>query len=134
MRKPDWDRALSDYIALVHDTPYAYGQQDCLLFVAGAVKAQTGKDHAKGHRGKYSTAAGSVLHLKKLGHDTPEAMLDSLFKEKPVGFAQRGDIVLTPDGIPGVCWGDDALIVGQAGEREGLVRVPRALWTKAWAI
>lgn len=143
-RRPDWEPRLLAYLEKVRDKPHVYGKHDCMLFVADVVKSQTGKDPAWGHRGKYTTRLGSAKYLKTLGFNSPEAMLDSLFEEKPIGFAQRGDIALCalpdPDnpeviiGIPGVCFGSDALIVGQHGESEGLVRIPRVVWLKAWAV
>lgn len=134
MRKSDWEQRLADFIAKSRARPYEYGRHDCLLFIADAVRAITGKDHARGHRGKYKNETGALRRLKSLGHDRPEELLDKLFKEKPVGFAQRGDIVLASDGIPAVCMGAFAVSVGQEGYQEGLVRVPRSDWVKAWKI
>jgi hypothetical protein len=95
-RHPQWEQRLHEYIAKVHDLPHDYGSHDCLLHAANAVRAITGKDHERGHRGKYKSPASAVRHLKQLGFDSPEAMLDSLLEQKPIGFAQRGDIVLVP--------------------------------------
>ena len=134
-RRADWEDRLHAFLGPITDKPHNYGSHDCLLFVAGAIEAVTGVDHAKGHRGKYKSMAGASRHLRSIGFDKPEAMLDSLFDEKPVGFAQRGDIVLTPDGIPGLCIGSTALVVGMIEDGpEGLIHVPRALWSKAWTV
>ena len=135
VRKADWESALSAYLSKVRDRPYAPGAHDCMLHPAAAIKAVTGRDWGRGHRGKYDSPLGAKRYLKGLGFDSPEAMLDSLLPEKPVGFAQRGDIVLS-DGIPGVCVGDEAAFVGLDAEegREGLIMRPRALWSKAWAV
>jgi hypothetical protein len=139
MRKSNWEERLADYLAGAAEKPHEYGVNDCMLFVAGAVKATTGKDPGRGHRRKYDTAKGAVRYLKRLGFDSPEAMLDSLFEEKPVAFAQRGDIVLSDD-EPGICIGGEALFVGievdedGTERRAGLIRRPRAEWDKAWAV
>lgn len=146
-RLPDWDQRLAALVERNRSRPYAYGSHDCLLWAAAVVKAVTGKDHGRGHRGKYKSAAGAARHLRKLGFDSPEALLDSLFDRKPAGFAQRGDLVTASDGIPAVCMGAVALSVGQdrlttspassgspgAGVA-GLVPVPREQWVKAWAV
>lgn len=133
MRKSDWEDRLNAYIAKVRDKPHAYGVHDCMIFSANAVQALTGRDLAKGHRRKYKDKIGAARHLKSLGFDSPEAMIDSLLDEKPVGFAQRGDIILTDDGIPGVVFdGDTALVI--ADDNLGLVRIPRAQWRKAWNV
>lgn len=134
MRRADWEARLIAFVEKNRSRPHAYGRWDCLLMAADAVKAVTGKDHGRGHRGKYRSAASSVRYLKSLGFKSPEAMLDSLFEEKPAGFAQRGDIVLARDGIPALCMGEFALSVGQEGNEEGLVRVERSEWVKAWRV
>lgn len=133
-RHPLWEARLNALLAERSNAPYYYGSNDCLLFPAAAVKAVTGKDHGRGHRGKYKSAASASRYLRSLGHESPEGYLDGLFPEKPIGFAQRGDLVLAEDGIPAVCMGDYALSVGAEDSREGLVRVPRTQWVKAWAI
>lgn len=133
-RKSDWEQRLADFIAANRSRPYAFGKWDCLLFPAAAVRAITGKDYGRGHRGKYKTAASATKHLRGLGFASPEELLDSLFEQKPVGFAQRGDLVLDSDGIPAVCMGAFALSVGQDNDREGLVSVPRSDWVKAWRV
>lgn len=136
-RHPKWEPRLTAFVEAARARPYAYGQWDCVLLCAGAVKAVTGKDPARGHRGKYRSPASAVRYLRSLGFDHPEQLIDSQLAPKPVGFAQRGDLVLcrTPSGDnPGVCMGDFALVVGQQGEAEGLVPVPRTLWLKAWAV
>lgn len=134
MRRSDWEQRLNDYLAGAMREPHSFGKHDCLLFSAGVVKAVTGKDHGRGHRGKYDSALSGAKYLKHLGFDSPAAMIDSILDEKPVGFAQRGDLVLASDGIPAVCMGDFALSVGQKGDDEGLVRVPRSDWVKAWKV
>lgn len=133
-RHPQWEERLIALVTKRMATPYAWGEHDCLLFAAEAVKALTGKDHARKHRGKYDSFASAYAYLRTLGHDSPEAMLDSLLDVKPVGFAHRGDIVMADDGIPALCMGAFALSVGQEGNREGLVRVQRTDWVKAWAV
>jgi hypothetical protein len=133
-RHAQWDARLVALVAKHRDSPYAWGTHDCMTFAADVAKAVTGKDHAKGHRGKYKSHASAMVYLQRLGADTPEDYLDLLFDEKPVGFAGRGDLVMAADGIPMVCMGSFALSVGSEGNREGLVQVPRAEWVKAWAI
>jgi hypothetical protein len=137
MRKPDWEHRLHEIIQKNRHRPYEPGQWDCLLFPAAAVKAITGKDFGRGHRGKYKSVASAYRHLKQMGFTSPAELLDSLFDEKPIGFAGRGDIVLcrTPTGDnPGICVGGTALVVGEDGTAQGLVHVGRENWLKAWAV
>lgn len=134
-RHPQWEQRLHELVSDKLTAPYVWGAHDCLLFAAAIAKAVTGKDHARGHRGKYKSHASAYAYLRNtLGHESPEALLDSLFEQKPPGFAQRGDLVMAEDGIPMLCMGAFALSVGQEGNFEGLVRVPRALWVKAWRV
>lgn len=133
-RRPDWEPHLVAYLAAANHKPHRYGHHDCMIFAAGAVKALTGRDPARGHRGKYSSAATARRYLASLGFDSVEAMIDRILPEKPVLRAQRGDIVLDEEGMPGVCIGGEALFVGTKNGEEGLVRVPRAKWRKAWAV
>lgn len=133
-RLPDWEQRLAATLAAAFDQPYAEGRHDCLLFCGRAVEAVTGEDLHSVHRGRYRTRLGAVRRLRKLGFRSPAAFLDAHFPERPVSHARRGDLVLDNEGIPGVCMGDFALTIAASAEREGLFRVPRAQWVKAWAI
>lgn len=133
-RRGDWDARGAAFIASVRSKPHAYGSHDCLMFLAGAIQAVTGEDLARGHRGKYKSAASASRYLRSLGFETPEAFLDSILEQKPHGHAQRFDVVLASDGIPALCMGAFALSVGEEGGAEGLVKVPRSDWRKAWRV
>lgn len=134
MRKPDWENELTEYLISVSEKPHVYGKHDCMIFTANAIRAQTGKDYARGHRGKYSTAKGAARYLKTLGLASPAEMISSHLEEKPIGFAQRGDIVAGEDGVPGVVMGDFAFQVGLIEGQEVLVRLPRSEWLRAWGV
>ena len=124
-------------IAANYTRPYEQGVWDCVMWPAAAAKAVIGKDFARGHRGKYNNLAKGYRHLQKMGFDSPEALVDSLLDEKPIGFAGIGDVVLcrTPSGDNlGVVIGGDALVVGEDESGEGLKRVPRKDWIKAWTM
>lgn len=132
-RRSTWEADLAAYIAEVRTRPYVYGEHDCGLFVAGAVLAMTGEDPGAPFRGQYTNEIGCAKALKKFGAGDLESTLDSLFEPCPPGFARRGDLVWSGDAV-GVCFGPYALFVGQEGEHEGLVRVPRAEWSRAWRV
>jgi hypothetical protein len=135
VRRKDWEARLHAYFDSARDRPHAYGRHDCMLHAAAAVRAVTGHDFGKGHRGKYRCEASATDHLARHGFRSAVVMLDSLMPRKPIAFAQRGDIVLA-DGIPGVCNGHEALLVGQNEEdgREGLIAKPRETWTRCWSV
>ncbi len=95
-RHTDWQARLIAFIDQCKRTPFSYGKNDCALFAAGAVKAMTGADPAKGFRGKYSTFSGGLKLLSKHGHKDHIAMTASMLTEIPVAQAQAGDIAVVP--------------------------------------
>jgi hypothetical protein len=131
MRLPDWEQRLSDYLAAARDRAHAYGSHDCALHGASAVQAMTGEDPLAAYRGHYSTELGAARALRRLGvkQATLEATFDALFSPIPKALAGRGDLVMA-DGSIGVCIGGEALFVSD----DGLVRVVRAAWSKAWRV
>lgn len=143
MRHPRWEQRLHTLIVKKRALPHDYGTHDCLIWPGLAVKAVTGEDHVSKHVGKYDSHAKAYRHLKRMGFDSPAALLDSLFDEKPVAFAGRGDLVLVaiPEEIapgvgdlPAVVWNDALAIVADVEGHEGLARFSRAMWRKAWAV
>ena len=128
MRLSDWETRLAEYIASKRHEPFAYGKNDCCYFAFGAVEAVTGEDKMSEFRGKYRTLAGSLRALRDIGAGDLEGTMDMKFPTIPVGNAGRGDIVFF-DGSIGVVAGDFAWFVSD----DGLERVPREYWEKAWA-
>lgn len=88
MRLENWRSALIDYIDQQAREPFAYGTNDCLLVVAGAVALMTGVDHAEPYRGRYTTLSGAK---KLLGKSLLRTVRD-LFEEIPPPKAHDGDI------------------------------------------
>lgn len=109
MRLPNWRSALRDYVEDVARKPFRYGTHDCALFVAGAVRAMTGVDHARGWRSQYRSLAKGQKLLAAKGHQDHVALVASLFEEIPVLRAQVGDI---------------AVLDGDGGEALGVVQGP----------
>ncbi len=128
-RLPDWETRLAGYLESVLHAPHAYGQHDCALHGANAVLAQTGVDHGAPFRGRYSTATGSVRALRKYGAGTLEATFDRHLDEVPPALARRGDLVLA-QGSVGVCIGGEAMFASE----QGLIRIARADWARAWRV
>lgn len=132
----DWDARFEAWLEASWSLRPRFGTHDCLLDVAAAIEAQTGRDFAEGHRGAYQGAQGAADHLTALGFDGAEALLDTILDPVAPAFAQRGDIALACmdglDPVPGVVIGGEALFVVH-GHRARL-RLPRPLWVKAWAV
>lgn len=132
-RLPNWERALSDYLASMRAVEYRYGEHDCGLFVAGAVLVMTGEDPGAPYRGQYDSAIGAAKVIRRNGARDLETTLDSLFPRKEPSFAQRGDLIWNGEAV-GVCAGAYALFIAAAGQGGGLVRLPRADWRGAWVV
>lgn len=123
--------ALHAFIDARQNMPYEWGRKgnDCMSFIAGAVKAQIGKDPARGL--KWKSYASAMSLLKKLGG--VEAILDARFKRIPPSLAKRGDIAGVPDpelGIhPMIVEGLTLVSPGDKGNR----RAKREAMIFAWS-
>lgn len=95
-RQTPWRENLTAYLSGVAATPFAYGEHDCALFVAGAVQAMTGADPAAGVRGHYNTVKGGLKVLSEAGYRSPLEMVAGLFDPVPPALAQVGDIAILP--------------------------------------
>lgn len=97
MRTEGWRKRFSAYVNAARSTPYQLGTHDCWLFVAGAVEAMTGRDHAKPHRGRYKAAKGALGVMKRAGAGNMAefAALFLVERASPVE-AQIGDIMAIP--------------------------------------
>ena len=135
-RRPDWQRRLSAWLKANAARRHVYGRHDCMVgLAAGVIKAVTGKDPARGHRGKYRSKRAAALYLKRtFGVESPATLLDALLPARPVMKARRGDLVAGEDGIPAVCLGGRAAMIGADGAREGLVTMPRRHWVRSWGV
>ncbi len=120
-RHENWRKRLGQYVAKVRTEPYAFGHQDCWLFVAGAVEAMTGTDHAKKHRGRYKTARGAMGIMKRARADDMAEFAGLHLEEieAPV-FAQIGDVMAIPTDDAfgyslGILNGEQVLVVTPTG-------------------
>ena len=121
MRHENWRRRLGDYVAELRAEPYAFGRQDCWLFVCGAVEAMTGVDHAAKHRGRYKTARGAIGQvLKPIDAKDMAEVAGHYFEPVEPVFAQIGDIMAIPtDDVfgfsLGILNGEQVLVVTPSG-------------------
>lgn len=69
-----------------------WGEHDCALFAAGAVKIMTGKDFAKPYLGKYKSLKGGLGLLKRKGFENHADLAAAKLQEIPVSMASVGDI------------------------------------------
>ena len=127
MRLIDWEQRLGQ--AIENADIAAMGPAPCAKFVSLCVAAQLDIDIHAPFEGKYNSEIGAARALIKYGKGTLEATFDDLFPVRPIGFAQRGDVVFY-DGSVGICLGAFALFIN-GGE---FMRVPRTQWVKVWAV
>lgn len=142
-RHRDWRARLNTFLASNAVRAFQWGDWDCCIgLAAGAVQAVRGDqaDFAVGWRGKYRGKIGAFKQLKKrAGVDTPSALMTQLFgASRPPVFARTGDLV-SFQGCIGVMSGADGIFIGcemmgEALNREGLVRVPRAELEACWHV
>ena len=93
LRLPNWPELLGAYLTAQLAQPFAWGQNDCCLFAAGAVQAITGIDLASHLRGQYSTAAEAARILADEGGLVALASANFGAPRSNPGQAQRGDVV-----------------------------------------
>lgn len=76
--------------------PFAFGKNDCARMVAFTTR-QLGGRVTLVKAGSYSTAAGGVRALKRMGYDSLEAALDGMgYARIPPPLALPGDVLALP--------------------------------------
>jgi hypothetical protein len=136
-RLDDWAERLEAVIADAIGQPFAYGQNDCYLFVGKAAEALTGRDFTSPFVGAYDDLISGLRRLRAVsGAKSFEAHADTLFERVDPAFAWRGDWALAtlptePDGKERPCMllVDGAQLLGSTG-----VRVPRELAQICWRV
>lgn len=139
-RKPDWPTRLHGFLESRRRTPFAWGTNDCCLFVADGVLAMTGVDIAASFRGKYHDETSCTALLAGMGYASISAMLApelASWQLAPIrpSFAQRGDIVAYDmEGEPALALVSlDGGYARGVGER-GLSVLPTLQAVKAWRV
>jgi hypothetical protein len=95
-RLTDWRSKLSATIEAHRRLPFAYGRNDCALFVASCVEAMTGVDLAVLYRGRYTSANEAMQVLRAAGHDDVCALIALQFEEIHPALARAGDVMAFP--------------------------------------
>lgn len=116
------------------ETPFEWGQHDCMQWASKCVAAQTagGADPLSDVRGKYRSPRGALRTVKELGGRLPIDLADKWWGDRiPISQARIGDLVACDLGQPadmglsvGVCYGVNSYFVGTGVDDYGLVRVP----------
>ena len=130
MKKPNWQKALSDLIRQRLTTPFAWGEHDCCLFASDCAVAMAGIDPAEEYRGRYTTEIGAKRILTTT-HGSIEQAFDACFERIEPNSAQRGDLVMYESELGktvGVVWASELWSAGLNGV--GVVRefAPITAW------
>lgn len=90
---------LHRYLAEVRGRAFEPGKWDCALFAAGWVKACTGKDPARGWRGKYRSISRGLAMLRD-AEGTDHVGLADRWAKPVSGWMQArpGDLAVVMDG------------------------------------
>ena len=97
VRKDNWPKYLYEFIDSRRKVPFKYGENDCALFAADAIKAISyDVDFGEPYRGKYDSYVGYVKLIKEInGCVCLEALATSLLGQPcPTKYVKRGDVVL----------------------------------------
>lgn len=147
-RKPHWEESFSIYIANAREQRFKWGENDCAVFAAGAIKAVTGTDLLPGFVGQYGNVREAVKWLRANGYESfQHAVSDRLGEPVHPAKAGRGDIVMRRVGNANVlgvcvgkhCWflGDEVIAYTEELEpitQPSLVPWPTLLCDIAWKI
>jgi hypothetical protein len=140
-RFESWQIDMGNAIEKADATPFAWGTNDCCLFVCDVILAMTGTDLGEGFRGKYDTKEGAdALVAFATDGGGLEEFVEQICRandmpEVEVNFAWRGDIALH-DTSDGPCLG---IIDGEGAayltEKHGLLFLPaRTGISRTWRV
>ena len=134
MKHHDFANCLIYALAAARTSPFAWGTHDCATWVFELRRMLTGdEDVAALWRGRYSTATGAALLMRRLGWSSLEGMGLDLLGE-PLStplLAQRGDILLGGEPLAfGICAGRAGVFLSP----DGLTDLPLSACRLAWRI
>lgn len=115
---------LNDYLSVVRDKPFEWGEHDCYTFTNNAWTAMYGRGYADDWMGKYmykGKPVGAKTLKKRFGFDTLEEALDS--KLQRIDYVPPvGSLVITDQAYEyatgaalGISLGVHAVYVGESG-------------------
>lgn len=117
MKSNNFIAALQKYISSKKNVPFAYGTNDCFIFVCGALVAMGLEDHSKGF--KYKTLNTGLRQMKRIhGFSDHIAYFESIYPEIPKPFAQIGDIAVVQtesEKAIGIVIGSEVIAVSPTG-------------------
>lgn len=134
MRIETWVDALQSALENHMGQPFQWGVSDCGILFADAVLAMTGKDPLYDIRGRYKTARGALLALKRSGYSGVMDLVAARFDEIAPINAGRGDLVF-PEKTDRLS--SPAVLLGMTGlskNETGSIIIPRELFIRAYRV
>lgn len=118
---------LNAYLSACRAKAFRPGRHDCATFAAGWVKEATGKDHARGWRGKYASLKKGRAMLEEAGHADHVAFVAAHLEEIPPSFAQTGDLAVIDGWALGIVSAERVFVLSPDGlGHVSLMRAERA--------
>lgn len=130
-RRTDWVAQMWAQVEDHSNAPFAWGINDCCLFVARVIDAMTETSHELDLASQYTDEATALDYIAS--HGSLETAVSFHLGNPSSGRAQRGDAVLCANnGNPcvGICVGGNVACIGQ----NGLLFLPRQDITTRWEI
>ena len=128
-RQEDWERRLERWMSRMAGVRWEPGAMDCALFVASAVEAMTGEDHAAPWRG-YATVGEGQAALQAAGHADHVALVATILPEVAPRRARPGDVGVLADGALCIVQGRALIGMGETG----MVSRPRSDMIRAFEV
>lgn len=136
MRKAGWELSFCTWVERAQRRRFEWGQFDCALMAAECIEQITGTHPHPELVGSYYSPIGAARVLQ--ARSGLSGIMDDLFSQVEVDYAQKGDIVLVlcrdsnRKQSLAICCGVQLLLMGQ--ERPVLVNTDEVKKLKAWRI
>jgi hypothetical protein len=130
VRPAGWEHLLAEHIAAARAGSFRWGTHDCALWCADWVRAITGHDPAEEFRGRYGTEVEATRILGELGYTDLSSAVCAKLSKIPVPLASRGDVLMHPQGMLGICDGPHAIFLTFSG----VLRAPFLHCANAWEV
>lgn len=93
-RLKDWEQRLVAYLQTKSQAEFKPGENDCALFVGGAVEAMTGENHFDDWFRAYDSLSEGLKALKAAGYKDHVAYVASILPDVHPAFAHKGDVAV----------------------------------------
>src|SRR6478609_10109074 len=116
MRRNDWASRMFDVIAEHAERPFAWGKDDCCLFVARVWDAMNDTSHELTLQIAYHDEPSALAFIES--HGDLKSAVTAFLGEPIEARATRGDAVMINGGLDmamGICLGSEVVAMGPTG-------------------